>query len=82
MCPTSITDIWLRLPLPGSEITAQIIDAARTARDPAKTLLDCPWNHATDSFSKACRVAWRVAFRIQREQQVIPFITVTERWAA
>jgi hypothetical protein len=82
-CPTSITDIWRRLPLPGSALTAQIVDAARAARDPGKTLLDCPWNHDTDTFSKACRVAWRVSFRIQREQGGIPFITIpTERRAA
>jgi hypothetical protein len=78
MLPSRITDIWRCLSLPHNVLVDQLIDAMRTARDPAATLLDCPWNYADTAYGRACRVAWRVAFRITREHGAVPLITIRE----
>jgi hypothetical protein len=77
-----ITEIWRRLPLPHAVLREVIVAAMRAARDPHASLLDCPWNHGTDRYSRACRVAWRVAFRSMREHGCVPLITMNERRAA
>jgi hypothetical protein len=82
MSPCQLTRLWTRLPLSGSTIAQDIADAARAADDASKTLLDCPWNYSPDRYFKARRVAWRLAFRTQREQGEVPFIAITERRAA
>ena len=71
-----VTEIWRRLRLPGSDLSHDIVDAAPAAADPGKTLLDCPWNYPTDRYFRARKVAWRVAFRIQRERGGVPLITL------
>ena len=83
MLPIQIMAIWRRLNLPGSTLAHDLADAAEAARDPRKTLLDCPWNYCGDSrYFRARRAAWRVAFRLQRERGEVPFITYIERKAA
>ena len=69
-----VVKIWGRLRLPSSDLAQDISDAAAAAADPDKTPLDCPWNYATDRYFRARRVAWRVAFRIQREHGCVPLI--------
>jgi hypothetical protein len=71
-----VTRIWSRLSLPSSDLAQDLSDAAAAAADPSKSPLDCPWNYATDRYFRARRVAWRVAFRIQREHGGVPVITV------
>ena len=61
-------DIWRRLPLSHVDLVDQIVAATSLAHSPHTSPLDCPWNHCTDRYSRACRVAWRVAFRIERER--------------
>jgi hypothetical protein len=77
-----ITEIWRRLPLPHADLVEEITAAMRAARAPHASLLDCPWNHGTDRYSRACRVAWRVAFRSMREHACVRLITMNERRAA
>ena len=77
-----ITEIWRRLPLSHADLVDEIVAAMRAARDPHASLLDCPWNRSTDRHSRACRVAWRVAFRSMREHDCVPLITMNERRAA
>ena len=76
-----ITEIWRRLPLPHAHLVDEIVAAMSAARAPHASLLDCPWNHGTDRYSRACRVAWRVAFLSMREHDCVPFITMSERRA-
>jgi hypothetical protein len=83
MLPIQIMAIWRRLNLPGSTLAQDLADAAEAARDPRKTLRNCPWNHCGDSrYFRARHVAWRVAFRLQRERGEVPFIAYIERRAA
>ena len=64
----SIKNIWLRLPLSDADFAFEIAAATSLAHSPHFSPLDCPWNYCTDGYSRACRVAWRVAFRIERER--------------
>jgi hypothetical protein len=83
MAFSPFADLSTRFQLPGSTVAQLVPDALAAARDPDKTLLDCPWNYAFDRHSKACRVAWRVAFRWQREYGEIPLFRIREDgWAA
>jgi hypothetical protein len=83
MLPSEITKIWSRLDLPDPDLSREIVAGMRAAKDPQKSLLDCEWNHCgRDRHSRACRVAWRVAFRLTRERGEVPFITMDERRAA
>ena len=77
-----ITEIWRRLPLSHADLADAIVAAMRAARAPHVSLLDCPWNHGADRYSRASRVAWRVAFRSMREHDCVPLITMSERRAA
>jgi hypothetical protein len=77
-----ITEIWRQLPLPHADLADAIAAARYAARIPHTSLLNCPWNHGTDRYARACRVAWRVAFRSTREQDCVPLITMNERRAA
>ena len=81
MAPFQIMEIWRCLSLPGSTLAQDIADAVEAARDPEKSVLSCPWNHCTGRYFKARRVAWRVAFRLQRERGEVPFITNKQRAA-
>jgi hypothetical protein len=76
-----VLGVWRRLALPGSTLAQLLADAANAARDPGKSVRDCPVEFPTDRFSKASMVAWRVAFRLTREHREILFITI-ERKAA
>lgn len=79
---SSILDLSRCLPIPGSAYEQAILDGAIAAGDPKITLLDCPWNYAgNDRHIKACRVAWRVAFRCQREQGKISLLQENRRAA-
>lgn len=83
MLPIQIMAISRRLSLPGSTQAQDIPDAAEAARDPSKTLLDCPWNHCgRDRYFRARRVAWRVAFRSERMRLELCLTPLTERRAA
>jgi hypothetical protein len=73
-----ITDIWRGLRLPHNDLSDEILDALRVARKPGTTVHDCPdHHHGTDRHSRACRVAWRVAFRLARETGEVAFITLS-----
>jgi hypothetical protein len=82
MLPSEITALWRRLDLPDPCLSREIVDGMRAAKDPRKTLLDCPWNYPTDRYSRACHVAWCVSFRLTRKRGEVPFITLTERRVA
>jgi hypothetical protein len=53
-----------------------------SARDDSNTAADCPYHYPTDSFSKACKIAWRVAFRLERERRQVLLITLPVKLAA
>jgi hypothetical protein len=59
-----------------------IVDAAKAACDQSKTVRDCPFAHPTDDFSKACKIPWRVAYRLQMERSEVPLIIMPVRLAA
>ena len=82
MASPQIIDIWRALRLPGPALAELLIDAAKTASDPRKSVLDCPFPYPTDAYSKACKVAWRVAFRLQKERGCVPLFTTETRLAA
>jgi hypothetical protein len=75
--PPHITQIWRCLDLPHCWLSEQVVDAMRVARNPRKSLLDCPWNEFNDTHSRKLRVTWRIAFRAAREKGEVPFITVS-----
>jgi hypothetical protein len=80
-----ITDIWRCLQLPDNVLAEQIIDAMKAARDPAATARSSLYNHCpdpNDRHSRACRVAWRVAFRCVRETGGVPLVTLQGRRGA
>jgi hypothetical protein len=83
MLLSRITAIWTRLDLPDPILSWEIVSGMRAAKAPRNSHLNCKWNHCgRDPFSRACRVAWRVAFRLTRELGEVPFITIDERRAA
>jgi hypothetical protein len=83
MLPFQITAIWTRLDLPDPDLSREIVSAMRAAKIPGNSSLNCKWNHCgRDPYGRACRVAWRVAFRLTREYGEVPFITINERSAA
>ena len=83
MLLSQITAIWTRLDLPDPDLTREIVSGMRAAKAPRNSLLDCKWNHCgRDQYGRACRLAWRVAFRLTREFGEVPFITIDERRAA
>jgi hypothetical protein len=82
MFPSEITQIWSRLNLSDHDLSREIVAGMRAAQDPQRSPLDCPWNHSLDRYSRACRIAWRLAFRLTREYGGVPFITIDERRAA
>jgi hypothetical protein len=87
-----IEEIWRRLALSHSDLSEQMTLAKKAAADTDASLLDCPWNFATDSWSRAMRVTWRVIFRGERDrlrteelpnaQQRVPLVNTAERIAA
>jgi hypothetical protein len=76
-----ITEIWCRLQLPALDLSREVA-GIRAARDPSGSILDCRWNHCRDRYSRSCRVAWRLAFRLTREYGGVPFIIIDKRRAA
>ena len=77
-----ILDVWRGLALPDSTLAELLADARAAARDDSKTATDCPFHYVTDSFSKACKIAWRVAFRFERERRQLLLFTLPVKLAA
>jgi hypothetical protein len=71
-------DLSTRFQLPGSTVAQLVPDALAAARDPDKTLLDCPCFYAFDRHSEACRAVWEWAFSCHRERREMPLITLRE----
>jgi hypothetical protein len=72
MACSSIMILFQRLRIAGAAYEQAVLDGMIAGRDPEMTLLDCPWNYAGDDRDiKARRVAWRVAFRSQREDRKV-----------
>ena len=76
-----VLGVWRRLALPGSTLAQLLADAIAAAGNAEKSVRDCPVQFPTDRYSKACMVAWRVAFRLTREHREVAFITVERRAA-